>query len=70
MGHVIRGRDIRFARTVAGISQADLANALGLVNRSALVDIELERIDITQEYANIVVGIVKDMKTKQVGDND
>ena len=52
------GRDIERARTAAKINQEKLANALGLVARGSLTDIESGAIEVTDAWVLKAIGVI------------
>ncbi|HEY3297019.1 MAG TPA: helix-turn-helix transcriptional regulator [Armatimonadota bacterium] len=54
----MNGSDIKRARETAGVNQQELADALGLVNRSALTDIESGAIEVAPGWALKAIGII------------
>lgn len=54
----MNGTDIRNARKAAHVNQSDLAEALGLLHRTSLTDVESNAIEVTDAYVLKALGCI------------
>lgn len=59
------GGDIKRARNGAKVNQADLAEALGLVHRTSLTDIESGAIEVTSAWALKAIGTISGLSANK-----
>ena len=65
----MNGSDIRKVREAAKVSQEDLRIALGISHRSAIADIEADRIPVIEQYILRVIGTIAGMEVARRQDS-
>lgn len=61
----MNGQDIQRARESAKVSQQQLADALGLVQRGTLTDIERGAVEVTSAWALKAIGAISGISAER-----